>query len=122
MKRITLCSIFLIWLINAVYCKKYLVEVDDGQWKNSEVLGDRENGNGEAEVDLEEELDEVEKGQDFEFLTTCLRCHERKLEAKKKECFTNCCHACRTKRKNMEKTNICLKKRGCLTKTSRMYW
>ena len=61
MKRITLCSIFLIWLINAVHCKKYLVEVDDSL-DNAEVLGDRENGNGEAEaeVDLEELLDVAE--------------------------------------------------------------
>ena len=30
MRRMTLCSIFLLWLINAVHCKNYLVEVDDG--------------------------------------------------------------------------------------------
>ena len=46
MIRITLCSMFLIWLMNAVHCKKYLVEVDDDNSKNSpdnaEVRGDVE--------------------------------------------------------------------------------
>ena len=31
MYRITFWSIFLLWLITALHCKKYLVEVADGQ-------------------------------------------------------------------------------------------
>ena len=31
MNRITFLSIFLLWLINALHCKKYLVEVPDNQ-------------------------------------------------------------------------------------------
>ena len=46
MIRITLCSMFLIWLMTAVHCKKYLVEVDDDNSENSpdnaEVGGDVE--------------------------------------------------------------------------------
>ena len=51
MKRMTLCSIFLLVLVNAVNCKKYLVEVDDDNLKdnldNGDILGDEEKGDGD---------------------------------------------------------------------------
>merc|ERR1719150_646493 len=80
MKRMILCTIFLLWLINAVHCKSYLVEVDDG---NS-------NSTNNAEVEKE--------GADFRVpycqrcpnanctFRCCMKCYNRNSYAKKMKC------------------------------------
>ena len=49
MKGIIFCSFILVWLINVLHCKHYLVEVDDDQMKN--------NVGTPTDKDVDEEVD-----------------------------------------------------------------
>ena len=57
-------------------------------------------------------------GEDFTIKTTCMKCHQRKSKAKKKNCLSRCCTACITKRKTDEKKKSCLETRLCPTNLS----
>ncbi len=61
MNRITFLSIFLLWLINALQCKKYLVEVADGQGGVTQTSTEAPEAKKFWRNDLEEANDEVDE-------------------------------------------------------------
>ena len=64
MNRITFLSIFLLWLINALHCKKYLVEVGDNQGgvtqTNTEAPQHQEETNDDVHAEVDEAINEFE--------------------------------------------------------------
>ena len=58
MNRITFWSIFLLWLITALHCKKYLVEVADGQGDVTQASTEAPQAMDWWRKDLEDEVDE----------------------------------------------------------------
>ena len=58
MNRITFWSIFLLWLITALHCKKYLVEVADGQGGVTQATTEAPQAMDWWRKDLEDEVDE----------------------------------------------------------------
>ena len=64
MNRITFWSIFLLWLITALHCKKYLVEVADGQGgvtqASTEAHQQPEKTNDDVHAEVDEAINEFE--------------------------------------------------------------
>ena len=59
MNRITFWSIFLLWLITALHCKKYLVEVADNQGAVTQATTEASQSmDWQWGKDLEDEVDE----------------------------------------------------------------
>ena len=56
MTRIIFCSIFIIWLLNSVHCKHYLVEVADEQGGSTQDTAVAVPESEEAEDESQEEV------------------------------------------------------------------
>ena len=143
MRRFTFFLIVLLLLFNnIVQSKKYLVEVEDENGgSNQENPASVEKVNGEGDEDFNEENATIESegkilyrslfpfllsvkifldGEDYQFLTTCMKCHERKQAAKQLACHRRCCNACKTKRKTLPSVWKCMSQRKCRNYLS--YW